>query len=76
MARLNDHLPGDVDPSAGRWLPLPHAGDELGVHKITVLRYRTDGATAVRPQRGYCGERSVYIWVDADLARRCAEISR
>lgn len=76
MELLNGHLPNHVDRSTGTWLPLTAAIDELGVHRMTILKYRTDGATAVRPGRGYQGERSVYIWVDADFAHLCSEISR
>jgi len=76
MTQLNGHLPSHVDPSTGSWLPLPKAAEDLGVHRMTVLKYRREGETAVRPGRGYCGQRSVYIWVDEELARRCARISR
>lgn len=76
MGALTARLPGELESASGRWLPLPQAVDELGVHRMTILKYRTDGATVVRPGRGYCGERSVYVWVDADFARLCADVSR
>lgn len=76
LASLNAHLPSDVDPSTGRWLPVSEAAEVLSVHRNTVVRYRTEGITVVRPGRGYLGKRSVYVWVDGDLADRCATISR